>query len=125
MLINLLLMVHIIIAVVIIALVLLQQGKGADAGAAFGGGSQTVFGARGSANFLSRTTAVLVTLFFVTSMSLGYLYTHRSKPQSVTQILEQSQPVTTPGEQTDQAAPTPKPNSEPVSGQGDVPVVPK
>lgn len=61
MIINLLLVVHIIAAVVIIALVLLQQGKGADAGAAFGGGSQTVFGARGSANFLSRTTAILVT----------------------------------------------------------------
>jgi len=123
MIINLLLVVHIIAAVVIVALVLLQHGKGADAGAAFGGGSQTVFGAQGSANFLSRTTAILVTLFFVTSMSLAYLYTHRSKPKSVTQVIEQTQPATTP-------APVPgnkeaSPASDTSSGQGDVPVVPK
>ncbi|HED13127.1 MAG TPA: preprotein translocase subunit SecG [Gammaproteobacteria bacterium] len=122
MIINLLLVVHIIAAVVIIALVLLQHGKGADAGAAFGGGSQTAFGARGSANFLSRTTAVVVTLFFITSLSLGYLYTHRSKPQSVSQRLEQSQSVTIPAKQSDKKVPT-KP--DPVTGQGGVPVVPK
>ena len=54
---------------------LLQRGKGADAGAGFGAGaSGTVFGARGSASFLSRTTAVLATLFFVTSLGLSYLF---------------------------------------------------
>ena len=58
MLANLLLVVHLVIAVAIVVLVLLQQGKGADAGAAFGGGSsQSLFGAQGSANFLSRTTS--------------------------------------------------------------------
>ena len=70
---NLIVIVHIVIAVAIIALVLLQQGKGADAGASFGGGaSQTVFGSAGSGNFLTRSTSVLATLFFVTSFSLAY-----------------------------------------------------
>lgn len=72
---EIILAIHIVIAFVLIVLVLLQQGKGADAGANFGGGSssQSVFGSRGSANFLSRTTAVLATLFFITSLSLAYI----------------------------------------------------
>ena len=65
---------HVLIAASIIGLVLLQKGKGADAGAGFGAGaSGTVFGARGSANFLSRSTAVLAALFFATSLGLAYL----------------------------------------------------
>ena len=65
---------HTLIAVGIVALVLLQRGKGADAGAAFGAGaSGTVFGARGSSSFFSRATAVLATAFFVTSLTLAYL----------------------------------------------------
>ena len=76
--------VHILVAIGLVGLVLLQQGKGADIGAAFGGGSSnTVFGARGSANFLSRSTAVLAVLFFVTSLSLGYFVTVAPKHQSV------------------------------------------
>lgn len=71
---SVLLTAHVVISAAIIALVLLQRGKGADAGAAFGSGaSGTVFGAKGSANFLSRTTAALATLFFITSLSLAYL----------------------------------------------------
>lgn len=72
---EIILAIHILIAFVLIVLVLLQQGKGADAGANFGGGSssQSVFGSRGSANFLSRTTAVMATLFFITSLSLAYI----------------------------------------------------
>lgn len=66
--------VHLLIAAAIVALVLLQRGKGADAGAGFGSGaSGTVFGARGSASFLSRTTATLAALFIVTSLTLAYL----------------------------------------------------
>ena len=62
------------VAAAIIGLVLLQRGKGADAGAGFGAGaSGTVFGARGAASFLSRTTAMLAALFFVTSLALAYL----------------------------------------------------
>jgi preprotein translocase subunit SecG len=65
--------VHLFLAVGIIGLVLIQRGKGADAGAGFGAGaSGTVFGARGSANFLSRTTAIFATLFFATSLMLAY-----------------------------------------------------
>ncbi len=65
---------HMFLCVGIIGLVLLQRGKGADAGAGFGAGaSGTVFGARGSSSFLSRTTAILATLFFVTCLTLAYL----------------------------------------------------
>lgn len=71
---TLILIAHVLIATAIIGLVMLQKGKGADAGAGFGAGaSGTVFGARGSANFLSRSTAVLAVLFFATSMGLAYL----------------------------------------------------
>ncbi len=64
---------HLFLAIGVIGLVLMQHGKGADAGAAFGSGSSgTVFGAAGSANFLSRATAVLATLFFVTSLALAW-----------------------------------------------------
>lgn len=65
---------HTLIALLIIALVLLQRGKGADAGAAFGAGaSGTVFGARGSGSFFSRMTAICATAFFATSLWLAYL----------------------------------------------------
>ena len=68
------LVIHVFLAVAIIGLVLLQRGKGADAGAGFGSGaSGTVFGARGSATALSKATAVLATLFFVTSLALAFL----------------------------------------------------
>lgn len=76
--------VHVIAAVILVGLIMLQQGKGADVGAAFGSGaSSTVFGARGSANFLSRTTAVLAVVFFVTSLSLAYFVTGKPKHDSV------------------------------------------
>ncbi|HVN42595.1 MAG TPA: preprotein translocase subunit SecG [Steroidobacteraceae bacterium] len=75
---------HVLLAVGIIGLVLLQRGKGADAGAGFGAGaSGTVFGARGSASFLSRTTAVLATMFFLTSLGLSYLFSRHAEPTSV------------------------------------------
>ncbi len=90
MLTSILTAVHLIAALSIIVLVLLQQGKGADMGAAFGGGgsSQSLFGARGSANFLSRTTAVLATVFFLTGLTLAYLYAGESGFQSATQSVE-------------------------------------
>lgn len=69
---SIIVIVHIVVAVAIVGLVLLQQGKGADAGASFGSGaSQTVFGSSGSGNFLVRATAVCATIFFVTSLSLS------------------------------------------------------
>ena len=71
---TIVLVTHTIIALLIIVLVLLQRGKGADAGAAFGSGSSgTVFGSQGSSNFFSRSTAILATAFFISSLSLAYL----------------------------------------------------
>ena len=69
---NIILVIHLVVAVAIIGLILLQQGKGAEMGASFGSGaSQTVFGSGGSGNFFSRMTAVLATVFFATSFSLA------------------------------------------------------
>ena len=76
--------VHVLTAAVLIGLVLMQHGKGADMGAAFGTGSAgSLFGSKGSANFLSRSTAVAATLFFVTSLSLTYLYSHPAQKLGV------------------------------------------
>ena len=70
---------HVVIALGIIGLVLLQHGKGADMGSGFGGGaSSSLFGATGSANFLSRSTAVLATAFFISSLGLAYVATNRN-----------------------------------------------
>jgi len=78
------LILHILTAAAIIAFVLLQHGKGADVGAAFGGGaSGSVFGAAGSANFLSRTTGILAAMFFVTSLGLTYISTHKDSSGGV------------------------------------------
>ncbi len=83
---ELILIVHILVAVALIGLVLVQHGKGADMGAAFGGGaSATLFGARGSANFLTRLTAGLAAVFFITSLVLAWLYGQSSAPRSVTE----------------------------------------
>ena len=74
---------HVVIALAIIGLVLLQHGKGADMGSGFGGGaSASLFGATGSANFLSRTTAVLATVFFILSLALAYFASNRPKSES-------------------------------------------
>jgi preprotein translocase subunit SecG len=78
---TLLMVVHIVSATCIVALVLVQRGKGADAGAGFGAGaSGTVFGARGATTALSRATAVLATLFMVTSLTLAYMGTRDAAP---------------------------------------------
>jgi len=81
---SIVLVAHVLVALMIIGLVLLQRGKGAEAGTGFGAGaSGTVFGARGSANFLSHATGVLATLFFLTSLALAYLSTRPSGPASL------------------------------------------
>jgi preprotein translocase subunit SecG len=87
---TILLVVHVLLSLGIIGLVLLQRGKGADAGAALGGGaSGTMFGARGAANFLSRSTAILATLFIINSLALAYLATRNSGTGSVTSVVQQ------------------------------------
>ena len=106
---SILMVAHVLVSLGICALVLLQRGKGADAGAAFGSGaSGTVFGARGSANFLSRATAILATLFFVNSLALAYLTTQRTTPDSV----------------VDSIAPTPDALQTPAPAQDDLGDVP-
>ncbi|MEM9403938.1 MAG: preprotein translocase subunit SecG [Pseudomonadota bacterium] len=83
---------HTIIALLIIVLVLLQRGKGADAGAAFGSGaSGTVFGARGSSNFFSRATAIMATVFFASSLGLAYLSSQQAG--TTDSLLENAPPV--------------------------------
>ena len=100
---TLVLIVHVIIGAMIIGLVLVQRGKGAETGAAFGSGaSATVFGAKGSANFLSRSTAVLATLFFATSLGLAYLGSERPVAKSV---VEQASGPATPEVSTRQGQP--------------------
>lgn len=85
---TLLLVVHVVVAVAIIGFVLIQHGKGADAGAAFGSGaSQTVFGSQGSSSFLTRSTAILATVFFLTSLSLAYLAANTGEERSVTEVV--------------------------------------
>ncbi len=92
---NFMLMLHIGVAVAICGLVLLQHGKGADMGAAFGSGaSGSLFGSSGSANFLSRTTAVLATVFFITSLGLSFLASNKpAAPSSVMQGVQTTAPA--------------------------------
>lgn len=100
---------HTFIALMIIVLVLLQRGKGADAGAAFGAGaSGTVFGARGSSNFFSRATAILATAFFASSLALAYLSSQDAdRPES---LIERAPVVESPEEQPgEDAQPAPPP----------------
>ncbi|HZE42190.1 MAG TPA: preprotein translocase subunit SecG [Steroidobacteraceae bacterium] len=110
--------VHVLLALMIIGLVLLQRGKGAEAGAGFGSGaSGTVFGARGTSTLFSKLTAVFAALFFVTSLSLAYLGSHATvEPTSVLERAAQAAaaapskappPAITPSPPP--AAPTPAP----------------
>jgi len=86
---TILIIVHLVVAVSIVSIILLQQGKGADMGAAFGSGaSQTVFGASGSGSFLTRTTAILGTIFFISSLSLAYFSGKANTSESVVDSVE-------------------------------------
>lgn len=79
---TILFVVQILVSISLIGFILIQHGKGADAGAAFGSGaSSTVFGARGSGNFLTKATAVLAAIFLINSLTLGYLATQRVKSE--------------------------------------------
>ncbi|MGI9310323.1 MAG: preprotein translocase subunit SecG [bacterium] len=129
MLTNILLVIHLLVAVAIVILVLLQQGKGSDMGAAFGGGSsQSLFGARGSANFLSRSTSLLVTVFFLSSLTLAYLYTRQSESTSVTAAASITDAQPSADAQVDPPAPDDAPadaaQSSDASDASDVPDVP-
>lgn len=76
------LFIYVVVAILLIGFILVQQGKGANAGASFGGGaSSTMFGSAGSANFLTRTSAVLATIFFVVALILGNMNSHQGNAQ--------------------------------------------
>ena len=120
---SLLVTFHLALCVSIVALVLIQRGKGADAGAGFGAGaSGTVFGARGSATFFSKATAVVATLFFVTSLALTYV---ASKPVEAPDSLVESVPGEVPSappslgadDVPDLGSETPAPEPEPAQQQ--------
>ena len=107
--INMMIVFHVLVAAAIIGLVLLQHGKGADMGSGFGGGaSSSLFGATGSANFLSRTTAVLAAVFFVTSLGLAYLATNRGESGAGVMDAVKEQPAV-PAAGTQPATPESKP----------------
>jgi preprotein translocase subunit SecG len=89
---SILLVVQVLLSISLIVLILMQHGKGADAGAAFGSGaSATVFGARGSGNFMTKATAAIAVMFFLTCLALAYLSSHRSAPQSITGSVTEQQ----------------------------------
>ena len=97
---NLVWVVHVITAILLAGLVLIQHGKGADMGAAFGTGSAgSVFGSSGSANFLSRSTAVAAAVFFITSLSLTYMYSRPSQSLGVMEQHDVSKSVQPPTQQ--------------------------
>lgn len=126
---SVLVVVHLFLAVGLVGLILIQHGKGADMGAAFGSGaSSSVFGSRGASNFLSRTTAILAALFFVTSLTLAYFAMQSREPDT---LMEKSAPPA----RTEPAAPSVLPPSDlpnvpetstdvPAAPVTDVPAVP-
>jgi len=130
---NIMIVVHVLIALAIIGLVLLQHGKGADMGSGFGGGaSSSLFGATGSANFLSRATAVLASIFFVLSLALAYLATSQPRgdagsvvdrvPQKPAAEKQADKPAAVPQSQSAPAAEEkPAPAPAPAGGGRQVP----
>ena len=123
---NILLVVLFISAIVISILVLLQN-KGGDMGSAFGGGSNTLFGARGSADFLSRATSITATIFFLSALALAYIYANqgRQSSDSVIQATETSESsVTTEETSVETEIPAVEAETE-AETQTDVPAVPE
>ncbi len=124
---GLILGVHVLLALMIIGLVLLQRGKGAEAGAGFGSGaSGTVFGARGTSTLFSKLTAVFAGLFFVTSLTLAYLGSHATaQPNSVLERAAQAAAATAPTKPpTPAQTPTQPPASTPAPQPAPAPDAP-
>jgi preprotein translocase subunit SecG len=117
--------VHFLIAAALIGFILMQHGKGADMGAAFGSGaSGSLFGAAGSANFLSRTTAILATVFFLSSLGLTYLATNREAARDLMQqgVTTKAPPASPKaGDLPSQTAPAAPAPADPNSKAGEIP----
>lgn len=110
---NVFVIVHVLVALAIIGLVLLQHGKGADMGSGFGGGSSSsLFGATGSANFLSRATAALATVFFLMSLALAYLATNQPR-ETGSSVVDRVRPA-----EKQERSPAQLPGSAPVPPGG-------
>jgi len=118
---TLILVVHVLAALGVIGLVLLQHGKGADVGAAFGSGaSGSLFGATGSANFLSRTTAILAAVFFLSSLGLAYLA--NAKPRTGGSVMDAGSPPAAGAPKSSGAEPSkPQAPEAPAAKGSDVP----
>lgn len=118
---GIVLSIHVLVALAIVVLVLLQHGKGADMGAAFGSGSAgSLFGAAGAANFLSRATAVCATVFFVTCLALTYIHTPKQGSNLLGGGVMQSLPAKSDSAKTDPAAiPAPAAPAIPAPAAGD------
>ncbi|MDP2799103.1 MAG: preprotein translocase subunit SecG [Deltaproteobacteria bacterium] len=108
---TLVVVLHILVCLFLIAIVLLQTGKGADIGAVFGGSSQTLFGSAGPGTFLSKLTAIAAVIFMVTSLGLAYLISHRETASVVKGV--QSAPVAPAPLQTQPAFPKPPMPAQP------------
>jgi len=100
---SIIVVVHIVISVLLVGLILIQHGKGADAGAAAlgggGGASSSVFGSQGSTSFLSRSSAILAAIFFVTSLTLAYFSGQSDQPASITDTLVPTSEVAVPAKE--------------------------
>jgi preprotein translocase subunit SecG len=132
---TILIVVHLFIALGLIGLVLIQHGKGADAGAAFGSGaSATVFGASGSANFLSRTTGILAAAFFITSLGMAWYSMQTPEKKSLmegvdtataTAIETQAEKMEAPAAPAEAPVEIPGANEKVEKAGGDVPKIPE
>ncbi|MDH3635330.1 MAG: preprotein translocase subunit SecG [Gammaproteobacteria bacterium] len=117
---SILLIAQVLLSISLIALILIQHGKGADAGAAFGSGaSATVFGARGSGNFLSRATTAVAILFFCVCLALAYVTTNREIPDGVTGSVTTQESMVVPAQGADELPPV-EPQGDSVQ-QSDLP----
>ena len=113
---QVLIIIHVVVCIAMIMIVLLQTGKGADMGAAFGGGaSQTLFGSGGASTFLTKLTTVAAVVFMITSLALAYYSTHRAKSSIMfdtkAPITEQATPQGMPPEPADSADQAPVPSA--------------
>jgi preprotein translocase subunit SecG len=117
---NILLAVQMLSAVVMIGLILIQQGKGADMGAAFGSGSSgSLFGASGGASFMSRTTGGLATVFFICTLTLAYF--GNLKPTATGSVLESAVPTSSVPASTSSASAVPAPAASAATGSAQIP----
>ena len=119
---SILLIAQVLLSISLIGLILIQHGKGADAGAAFGSGaSATVFGARGSGNFLSRVTTGVAILFFCVCLALAYVSSNRAAPDGVAGSVVTEETITVPAQEADGLPPAEPQGSS--SQQSDLPPV--